>query len=257
MSNFLDKLRPQVLKRVEGIKPSTTNDSGAAGIDFLDIFKQRRPAFIAEIKFASPSEGNIYEGTLDPVSIAGSYLKNGASALSVLTEPHYFKGDIQYIKDIRNAYPDCSILLKDFLLDEKQIIQGKEYGANAVLLIAAFLKPDQLKRLYDFALSLELTPLIEINNSSELESILPLNPKLIGVNNRDLKSMKIDLDISRSLIKEIPESTYTICASGIFNGAQVQEMLKLGFDGFLVGSSLMEASDPGVALREILNQITE
>lgn len=252
MSNFLNKIRPLVLERVQNIKSLETNSTPAAGINFLDIFKQKEPAIIAEIKFASPSQGNIYSGTLDHVAVAGSYLENGASALSVLAEPHYFKGNIEYIRDIRKAYPHCNILLKDFILDKRQIVQGKEYGANAILLIAAFLQPDQLKRLYHFILDLELTPLIEIHNSQELHSILSLNPKLIGINNRNLQSLKIDLDTSRNLIKDIPPSTYSICESGIDNKSQIQEMFALGFKGFLIGSSLMQTPDPGLALKTIL-----
>lgn len=252
MSNFLNKIRPLVLERVQNIKSLETNSTPAAGINFLDIFKQKGPAIIAEIKFASPSQGDIYSGTLDHVAIAGSYLENGASALSVLAEPHYFKGNIEYIRDIRKVYPHCNILLKDFILDKRQIVQGKEYGANAILLIAAFLQPDQLKRLYHFILDLELTPLIEIHNAQELHSILSLNPKLIGINNRNLQSLKIDLETSRNLIKEIPQSTYSICESGIDNKSQIQEMSTLGFKGFLIGSSLMQTPDPGLALKTIL-----
>lgn len=255
MNNFLNKIRPLVLERVRKIEPLESNSTPAVEINFLDIFKQKEPAIIAEIKFASPSQHNIYSGNLNHITIAGSYLKNGASALSVLTEPHYFKGNIEYIRDIRKAYPHCNILLKDFVLDEKQIIQGKEYGANAVLLIAAFLKSDQLKQLYYFALDLKLTPLIEINNSEELNSILPINPKLIGINNRDLQSLKIDLNTSRNLMQKIPKSTYTICASGIDNSVQIQEMLALGFNGFLIGSSLMQSPDPGMALKKLLNPL--
>jgi len=259
MNNFLDKLRPLIIDRVKNIKEQdfNINESSIHDIDFLDIFKQKQPVIIAEIKFASPSSGIIYKGNLDPIAIAGSYLKNGASAISVLAEPHYFKGNIEYIRDIRNAYPHCNILLKDFVLDEKQIIQGKKYGANAVLLIAAFLKPNELKRLYDFALDLNIASFIEVNNIEELNYTLELNPKLIGINNRNLKSLNIDLATSRSMINQIPDSTYVICASGIYQSKDIKEMIALGFDGFLIGSSLMESEDPGLALKKLLAGITK
>lgn len=253
MNNFLDNLRPLVLKRVDEIQLEE-RVTPSPKINFLDIFTQGKPAIIAEIKFASPSRGKIYKGNLDHIAIAGNYLENGASALSVLTEPYYFNGNIKFIKDIRNAYPYSNILLKDFVLDEKQIIQGKQCGANAVLLIAAFLNFNQLKKLYHFTLEQELTPLIEIHNSDELNSILDLNPKLIGVNNRNLQSLNIDLSISRNLINQIPNSTYSVCESGIDSSIKVQEMLALGFNGFLIGSSLMQSPKPGTALKTILNE---
>lgn len=254
MSNFLDNLRPLVQQRLDAIHPLEI-DTLPPQPNFLDIFKQEKPVIIAEIKFASPSRGNIYNGNLDHIAIASSYLNNGASALSVLTEPHFFKGNIQYIKDIRDAYPHCNILLKDFILDEKQIIQGKQYGANAVLLIAAFLEPNQLEKLYHFTLEQELTPLIEVHNANELNSVLKLNPKLIGINNRNLQSLNIDLTTSHNLIKQIPKSTFSICESGISSPTEIQKMLDLGFNGFLIGSSLMQSPDPGIALKTILSNI--
>jgi len=258
MNNFLDTLRPQVLQRAEHIKLHTnnkvTNDTHLKEMDFLTIFREKKPVIIAEIKFASPSKGDVYKGNLDHVAIAKSYLKNGASALSVLTEPNYFKGNIKYIKDIRNACPECHILLKDFVLDKRQILQGKEYGANAVLLIAAFLEFEQMKFLYNFALDLGLTPLIEIHTAKELERVLTLKPQLIGINNRDLRSLKIDLTVSRELIKGIEDNIYVISESGIDNAKTMKEMIGLGFDGFLIGSSFMQSPDPGLALDKILRE---
>lgn len=257
MSHFLDTIHPLVIQRVCDMQSVNAIETPAVGADFLDIFKQKKPVIIAEIKFASPSRGIIYNGDMDPVAIAGSYLKNGASALSVLAEPEYFKGDIQYIRDIRNAYPNANILLKDFVLDKKQIIQAKQYGANAVLLIVAFLKPNQLEQLYHFAVELNLTPLIEVHDLSELQSVLPLNPKLIGINNRNLQSLKIDLATSRNLINQIPDAAYAICESGIDSPEQIQEMHALGFDGFLVGTSFMKTPDPGIALNKMLHDFKD
>lgn len=255
MSNFLNKLRPTVLERVKAIELQDENENCYQEINFLNIFHEKKPVIIAEIKFASPSRGSIYKGEMDPVAIARSYLENGASALSVLTEPHYFNGDIKYIREIRNAYPQCRILLKDFVLDRKQVLQGKEYGANAILLIAAFLEFNQLEDLYNFTLELGLTPLIEIHNIIELNLILPLKPKMVGINSRDLKTLEIDLATARELIPKIDKRIHTICESGIDNSQTMKEMLELGYDGFLIGSSFMQTVDPGIALSKILNEM--
>ena len=220
--------------------------------DFCKIFQNDKPVIISEVKFASPSRGVIYQGNLSPVQIAHEYLHNGASALSVLTEPDYFKGDINYIRQIRASLPDCSMLLKDFVLAPIQIQQAHAAGANAVLLIVGFLDRTLLHELYAYALSLGLTPLIEVHDADELELALSLKPKIIGVNNRNLKTLKIDLETSRTLIKSIPDDIYAVCESGLSTLAEIQSMASLGFDGFLIGSHMMQSDHPGEALGNLL-----
>ncbi len=247
MSNFLTEMKAKVLERVHTIpvqKKLTPNT-----LDFCQIFSTHS-AIIAEIKFASPSRGNIYPRTLDHVAIAASYLKQGASALSVLTEPHYFKGHINYLSDIRAAFPTAHLLLKDFVLSEQQLMQALAYGANAVLLIVAFLDPILLRQLYDSALSMGLTPMIEVHDEQELALAQTLNPKIIGINNRNLNTLKIDLETSRTLIKQVSHA-YMICESGLQTAAQLHEMTQLGFHGFLIGSHLMATDDPGEALAKL------
>jgi indole-3-glycerol phosphate synthase len=247
--NFLDKIRHCVEKRVAlmpdtiAVKPNT--------LDFLSIF-QHKPVVISEIKFASPSRGVIYHGTLDHVDIATRYLAAGAAALSVLTEPDYFKGHMHYVSAIRHAHPTAPILLKDFILSKKQMVQGLLQGANAILLIVAFLKPYQLKTLYDEALLLGLTPMIEVHSQPELEQALDLSPVLIGINNRNLTTLEVNLDTAKNLIPLIPKNCYAVCESGIHHATQMRDMTHLGFDGFLIGSSLMQYDDPGLALQQLL-----
>lgn len=252
-TNFLEKIRSSVEQRVallpqmEGLQPNT--------LDFCQIFKNsQKPTVISEIKFASPSRGLIYKGKLDPTSIASEYLAAGAAALSVLVEPHYFKGDISYVSDIRKTHPTARILLKDFIISKKQIAQGLLYGVNAVLLIAGFLDKNTIQELYDYSLHLGLTPVVEVHDIKELEYVLKLSPSVIGVNNRNLQTLEITLDTARKLIKYIPDECYTICESGIENPVQIQEMVNCGFDGFLIGSSLMKQNNPGHALKKLLMQ---
>jgi indole-3-glycerol phosphate synthase len=247
---FLDKIKPYIQQRVLNL--ATAADVAINTLNFLDIFKCERPALISEIKFASPSKGQIYFGSANHLEIADAYFKNGASALSILTEPNFFQGDISFLKDIRAFHPQAHLLMKDFVLSSRQIDHGIIFGANAVLLIAAFLEKKCLKYLYKYALSLGITPLIEVHTLEELKGVLELNPKLIGINNRDLNTLAIDLNTSRELIHLIPDDCYAICESGIENAAQITEMSELGFDGFLVGSSLMSTSNQGLALQGLI-----
>ncbi|MDF3055124.1 MAG: trpC 2 [Gammaproteobacteria bacterium] len=252
MHNFLDNIKQSVIERVTSLPKF--HHTPLNTLDFCDIFKNKNePTFITEIKFASPSLGKIYKGTLDHIAIANEYLSNGASALSVLAEPHYFKGDITYIENIRHTFPQAHILLKDFILSKKQIAQGLASGANAILLIVAFLDKTILTELHEYAISLGLTPIIEVHNLEELQIALTLSPRIIGINNRNLKTLNISLDISRELIKHIPNECYAICESGIDNKIEIDKMRALGFDGFLIGSSLMKHAHPGEALKNMLN----
>lgn len=203
MSSFLDKIRNSVEERVKNIKLSNRVDKN--NLNFLDIFTEKKQTIICEIKFSSPSRGKIYYGKLNHIEIAGQYLEQGASALSVLAEPHYFNGNVNYIKDIREKFPKAHILLKDFVLDERQIQQALQVGANAILLMASFLTHDRLSNLYKYATNLGITPLLEVHNEVELMQVLKLKPKLIGINNRNLKNLTINLNTSRSLIKNIPK----------------------------------------------------
>lgn len=254
MSHFLDDMRQRVLARVKQIHIEGV-EKDIVPSDFCQIFKNKKsPVVISEIKFASPSRGHIYHGSLNHIQIAERYMSYGASALSVLTEPNFFKGEIQYIRDIRAALPNCPILLKDFVLSPVQIKQAQVFGANAILLIVAFLEPSLLRDLYDDAVSLGLTPLIEVHDEAELEQALMLKPKMIGVNNRNLKTMAIDLDPSRRLIRQIPDDVLTVCESGIATQADIEEMTERGFDGFLIGSHMMQTNDPGQALSTLLHR---
>jgi indole-3-glycerol phosphate synthase len=229
----------------------------AGGIREFELGKFDVPTVIAEIKFASPN-GRIYAGTLDHRAIAKEYLENGAAAISVLTEPDFFGGSIEYLRDVRETFPKAHILLKDFVLDERQIYQGARNGASAILLISAFIGDRaRLRELYNCAVNLGVTPFVEVHDLDDLDNVLDLTPPIIGVNNRSIKTLRTNLDASRNLIDHIPDDCCAICASGIENDSQIREMADIGFDGFLIGSSLMRHDNPGAALRTLLGKCSE
>ncbi len=253
MNDFLAVMRVEVLKRVKQMTQPL--DVASKQVDFCSIFQDKSaPVIIAEIKLASPSQGRIYPGSLNPVQLAKSYYSHGARALSVLTEPYFFKGDIQYIRQIRSALPLCPILLKDFILHPIQIKQAQVFGASAVLLIVAFLTPVLLQELYTYAVSLNLTPLIEVHDAEELALASQLKPKVIGINNRNLRSLSVDLQTSYQLIQLMPETVFAVCESGISTHSQIKAMLAAGFDGLLIGSQMMQSPQPGQALGALLKE---
>ena len=253
-TQFLDHIRRQTRRRIKSIpKGSYTPKNNH---DFMTIFNtNKKPVIISEIKFASPSGGKIHPGPTDPVTIARQYLEAGASALSVLTEPNYFLGNIDYIRHIREACPKAHILLKDFIISEAQIKQGLAYGANAVLLIVAFLDTQQLNKLYHDALQLGLTPIIEVHNARELKRALQLRPSVIGINNRNLQTLEINLDTARMLITQIESGCHVICESGINHAHELASLMKLGFSGFLIGSHFMQSRVPGQALKRLISEV--
>ncbi|MCX7115790.1 MAG: indole-3-glycerol-phosphate synthase [Gammaproteobacteria bacterium] len=253
VSDFLTKMRTLVQDRVNTMTVPTTVPPNQ--LDFCQAFSSNQINIIAEMKFASPSRGVIYQGTLSPVEIAHSYLENGAAALSILTEPHYFKGHIDYLQAVRRAHPTANLLLKDFVLSEKQLIQAVMSGANGVLLIVAFLDVQLLQDLHQMALALGLTPIVEVHSLEELEIAVNLAPKIIGINNRNLKTLQIDLSISETLIQRVPQSAIVVCESGIESAEKMQAMRALGFNTFLIGSHFMKNTTPGVALQHLLEDV--
>lgn len=249
MSNFLDILRPYVLKRSASLSITAEKSYKA---DFLKALMSQYPSVIAEIKFHSPSLGQIYTGTMSVVEIAKSYQKQGAAAISVLTEPDFFKGNVEFIRSIHQALPNMPILLKDFVLSTTQIKQAQQVGASAILLIVNFLTVEQLQQFYEYALSLHLLPVIEVHNEAELEIALTLNPSVIGINARNLETLQIDLSIIEQLVKLVPAGIHVICESGITTSSQMKRMADVGCKSFLIGTHFMQNEDPGIALDALL-----
>jgi indole-3-glycerol phosphate synthase len=255
MSDFLNTIRATTEKRIIALDIRALHQEAITARiphDFLAALSKPTFPIIAEIKFASPSQG-ILQPNINPLKIADEYLQNGATALSVLTEPDFFKGNMLYLKQIRDAFPKACLLMKDFILSEQQLLQARIYGADAILLIVAFLSPQQLTFLYNKAIELKLTPLIEVHTAPELEIALTLNPSLIGINNRNLHTLEIDLNHSLTLIQHIPKGIFCISESGIRTAEELIHFKKLGFKGFLIGSHFMQTNHPGKALKDLLS----
>ena len=207
------------------------------------------PAVIAEIKKASPSAGVIRE-PFDPQEIASAYHHAGAACLSVLTDKPYFQGTDEHLLQARSACP-LPTLRKDFIVTRYQLYESRVLGADCVLLIVAALQQAKLLDLYDQAQELHLDVLLEVHNREELMRALDLSPKLLGINNRDLRTFSVSLDTTFSLLDEIPAGVQLVTESGIRSREDVLLMQKNGVNGFLVGESFLRSSSPGNRLREL------
>ena len=205
---------------------------------------------IAEAKKGSPSKGIICED-FDPVALARAYEAGGASAVSVLTEQEFFFGKKEYLTAVKQAV-SLPVLRKDFIVHAYQVYESYNLGADLVLLIAACLDDHTLRHLHALVRSLGMHALIEVHDAEEIARVLPLQPRLLGINNRDLKTFKVDLATSFELIKMIPEDVYVISESGIATHEDIVSAQKNGFAGALVGESLLRHPDAKSAVQEIL-----
>jgi indole-3-glycerol phosphate synthase len=218
--------------------------------DFRD-FKAalKRPAIIAEIKKASPSKGLLCEH-FDPAAIARQYQQGGAAALSVLTDRDFFQGNLADLEAARAA-THLPVLRKDFTIADFHVIEAAAHGADAILLIAAILGASELRRFRELAGTFHMAAIVEVHNAAELEAAIDSGAEIIGVNNRDLNTFEVNLDHSESLSRQIPKHIKKIAESGIHSPADIQRLMKSGFDAFLVGERLMKSPDPAAALREL------
>nr|ALS88927.1 indole-3-glycerol phosphate synthase [uncultured bacterium] len=195
------------------------------------------------MKRASPSKGVIND-KIDVAEIAASYEKGGACAISVLTEEDRFKGSLRDLEEVRSVV-EIPVLRKDFIFDEFQIYETAEAGADVILLIVAMLDDNDLQNLYRLAeQEMGLDVLVEVHTLEELERAKAIDAKIIGVNNRDLHSFKVSLDISRKLIKHAPNDALMIAESGLQTREDLIELKNLGFKGFLIGETLMRSDNP-------------
>ena len=214
---------------------------------------QSDSGIIAEFKRRSPSKGWIKEeGRADIIPL--SYQQNGAAALSILTDEHYFGGHDDFIRMARKSGVTLPILYKNFVIDEAQLYAAALCGASAVLLIAACLSKAECKRLLDKAHSLGLEVLLEMHSEPELEYV-ELEPDLCGINNRNLGSFVTDVENSFRLAELLPKDAVNVSESGISNPATVKALRQAGFRGFLIGENFMKTADPGTSLHEFINQL--
>lgn len=213
------------------------------------IGKKEKINFICEIKKASPSKGIIAED-FDYIEIAKDYQKAGADAISCLTEPHYFLGEDEYLKAVRETV-NIPVLRKDFIIDEYMIYKSKNIKADAILLIAAVLDKYKLKDYFDIANDLGLSSLFEIHNEEELEKVLNLNPRIIGVNNRDLKTFEVDINNSVRLRKLIPNNIIFVSESGIKCREDIKTLEENKTSAVLIGESLMTKKDKEKEIKKL------
>lgn len=222
--------------------------------DFLRAIEQDPDvSLIAEVKKASPSKGLI-RADFDPVEIARQYATSGATCISVLTDEKYFQGHLDYLESIAEAV-DCPLLRKEFVIDPYQVYEAKLHGASAVLLIAECLAAAQLRELHDQIVELGMTPLVEFHDAENLEPTLDCGARLIGVNNRNLKTFETDLDHVVRMRKQIPPDRLVVAESGIFTADDVARLREHDIQAMLVGESLMRQPDIAGAVRTLLGRL--
>jgi indole-3-glycerol phosphate synthase len=209
----------------------------------------KKPAIIAEIKKASPSQGVIREN-FNPITIGQDYAMNGATCLSVLTDKDFFQGSEVYLQMVRERCP-LPVLRKDFMIDPYQIYEARALGADCILLIVAALEDGQMHELSDVATQLGMDVLVEVHDADELQRALTLDTKLIGINNRNLRSFETSLQTTLELKAEVPADRMIITESGIHTHEDVQLMLDNEVYTFLVGEVFMRAESPGQKMREL------
>lgn len=207
---------------------------------FLTATKEEPIRIIAEVKKASPSKGVIKED-FDPIAIAQEYSKNGANAISVLTEPHYFQGNLEYLTAIRRYVP-TPLLRKDFILDKYQIVEALVYGADFILLIAKSLGTKELKELYDYAIYLGLEVLVEVHDKEDLTKAIKCGASIIGINHRNLETMEMDMTLCERLIPLIPNGKIIVAESGVSNIEIIKNLSSIGADAFLIGEHFMRVA---------------
>lgn len=218
---------------------------------FLTSTVEEPYRIISEVKKASPSRGVIRED-FDPVAIAQSYERGGANAISILTEPHFFQGNLEYLAQIRR-YVGIPLLRKDFIVSRYQLLEALVYGADFVLLIAAALSKNELKELLAYTRHLGMEALVEIHDKSDLTKAIYAGADLIGINHRNLHTFEMNMNLSYDLIPLIPNGKILVAESGIYEHGQLEDLNKAGVDAFLVGESLMRQENVEGALKKLKN----
>lgn len=254
LKKILDRKVEEVIYRSKQVSLSQLKEAAptvAPTRGFVKAIEERianlRPAVIAEIKKASPSKGVIREN-FKPAEIAKSYEKGGATCLSVLTDVDFFQGADSFLMQARAAC-ELPVLRKDFTIDAYQVYEAKVMGADCILLIVAALSDEQLTELSELATELGLDVLVEVHDAKELKRALNLNTRLIGINNRNLRTFEVCLGTTQDLLKDIPADKIVVTESGILAPEDVHFMTQNNVLTFLVGEAFMRAEDPGEELK--------
>lgn len=220
------------------------------GVFVSALARTDRVNIIAECKRRSPSRG-VLRAVYDPVAIARGYSAAGAAAISVLTEPTFFDGSLDHLAAVRSAV-DIPVLRKDFIISRYQLLEARAAGADAVLLIVAALTPGELRLLSEEALGLGLDTLVEVHTTEELEVAASAGAQIIGVNNRNLRTLVVDVHASEAIMARMPPGVLAISESGLKSAADLARLGGLGYRGFLIGERFMTGESPGDALRALL-----
>lgn len=244
----------QVVTPLETMKQAARDADKPRGFGraLMDAVAAGHPGLIAEIKKASPS-GGLIRPDFDPAALAQAYAENGAACLSVLTDKKYFSGSTAYLQAARAAVA-LPVLRKDFMLDPWQVYESRAMGADCILLIMAALEDSQARELEELARALDMDVLVEVHDEAELERALCLQSPLLGINNRNLKTMVTSLETTETLSRLCPPDRFLISESGIKTNADVVRLQQAGVQGFLVGESLMRQDDVGAAVRVLLGE---
>src|SRR3989344_3810295 len=254
--NVLDEIVANKRIEIEAAKKAKPLDllkTEVAGLKkqkrpFAQLFASAEGVLVAEIKPKSPSEVQLIAGS--PLDVADLYAKSSADVVSVLTDEKYFGGNIELLKSVRARVPQA-ILRKDFIVDEYQVYETALSGADAFLLIAAILDSEKLASLIRLGDSLGLGMLVEVHDEEDLKKSIAANNVVLGINNRDLKTLKTDIAVTEKLMKQIPTGTACISESGIETADDVRRVRALGVKGILVGTSILQSPDPLAKIAEL------
>jgi indole-3-glycerol phosphate synthase len=248
-SKLEKKKREYPLLAEQVVRPAAKKPSNQRPF-FVTLDRTDRLNFIAEIKRASPSRG-LLRGHVDPAELGVAYESHGAAAISVLTEEDYFLGSLEDLKQVKQSV-SCPVLRKDFIIDPYQVYEASAAGADAILLIAAILDAASLSQLLTVADRAGLSIVVEVHNQAELEKAVDCRAEIIGINNRDLTTFRVDLQTTLQLAPQVPEKTILVSESGISTADDVRLLREAGVDAFLIGEHLMKSPNPGKTLRELM-----
>ncbi|MCA1959374.1 MAG: indole-3-glycerol phosphate synthase TrpC [Desulfomonile sp.] len=257
-ANVLEKISAARRRRLEDEKTAEPLEaleeiasSQPQPLKFAEAFPPGRVNIIAEVKRASPSRG-LLRVDFDPETLAQTYESAGACAVSVLTEQDHFMGSLEYLERVR-AHVSVPILRKDFLTDPYQVVEARAAGADSFLLIAALLDAGSLRSLIDLGRTWGMEPLVEVHDERELAVALECGAEVVGINNRDLNTLHVDLGVTLRLAPHVPENRIVISESGIKISADIVRLKDAGVRGFLIGESLVTAVDPKTKLKDLVN----
>ena len=252
--NILEKILNVKRQEIQQIKDLEFGEMAAQNRSLKDALSKPGISVIAEIKMKSPSEGEIFPNA-DPAHIAKGYESAGAAAISVLTDQSFFGGSLDILQSVRNAV-SIPVIRKDFIIDQKQISETIHYNGDAFLLIADALDQDSLQQLMNIGEMAGLEFLVEYHAEKHAEFIFALNPEIVGINCRNLKTMATDITYFEKMISSLPSNSVKVAESGIHTSDDLEYVSDLGYDAALIGTSLMKTGNPEKALETLLGEIS-